>query len=58
MIGRVESVNVAVVLERPAHGVTVSEVMAALTGDRELVARVCLAHDHLGARGRAWLERV
>lgn len=46
------------VLERPRHGVTVRDVMAAMTGDRERMVRVGSARGDLGARGRAWLEKV
>jgi MOSC domain-containing protein YiiM len=45
------------VLERPPHGVTVAEVMAVMTGDRERVRLVAAARDDLGERGRDWLDR-
>lgn len=45
-------------LHRPAHGVTVADVMAAMTGERERVAAVATARDDLGERGREWLDRI
>lgn len=46
------------VLERPRHGVTVADVMAAMTGDRERLDRVVRAREDLGVRGREWLGKV
>jgi MOSC domain-containing protein YiiM len=46
------------VLHRPAHGVTVADMMAATTGHRELVPRIVEARSDLGPKGRAWLEAV
>ncbi|MEJ3652691.1 MOSC domain-containing protein [Actinomycetes bacterium KLBMP 9759] len=46
------------VLDRPAHGLTVRDVMAAMTGERELVPAMQSAREHLGARGREWLDRI
>jgi Uncharacterized protein conserved in bacteria len=46
------------VLDRPAHGVTVAEVMAAVTGEPERVPGIAVAREHLGDRGRAWLDRA
>ena len=46
------------VVDRPAHGVTVAHVLAAHTGERSLLPQVALAREHLGARGRAWLDRT
>ncbi len=46
------------VLERPRHGVTVADVMAAMTGDRERLDRVVRAREDLGVRGREWVGRV
>ena len=45
-------------LGRPAHGVTVADVMAAMTGDRERRDRVVRAREDLGVRGREWLGKV
>ncbi|MCO1656627.1 MOSC domain-containing protein [Pseudonocardia humida] len=46
------------VLDRPDHGVTTADVMAARTVDRDRVPHVAAAREFLGARERAWLERV
>ncbi len=46
------------VLDRPAHGVTTADLMAAKTIDRDLVDHVAAAREHLGARQRAWLDRT
>lgn len=55
--GAVRAGDVLRVLSRPAHGVTVADVAAALT-DRGLVDRVALARDDLGVRARQRLDRV
>jgi len=46
------------VRDRPAHGVTTADVMAATGGRRELLPRIAEARDDLGPRGRGWLARV
>ncbi len=46
------------VVTRPAHGVTVTDLMAAMTGDRKRLPRVRLAFEDLGVRGQEWLEGV
>ena len=46
------------VLDRPAHGVTAADVMAAFAGRRELLPRIAAARDDLGRRGREWLDAV
>ena len=46
------------VLTRPAHGVTVTDVMAAMTGERAGLARLRDAFAHLGVRGQEWLVGV
>ena len=46
------------VLLRPAHGVTVTDFMAAMTGERERLPRVRHAAAHLGVRGQEWLAGV
>ncbi len=46
------------VRDRPAHGVTVADVMAALAGRRELLPRIAEARDDLGSRGQEWLDGV
>lgn len=56
--GRVQAGDAVVVLDRPDHGVTVAELMAAATGTRELVPRIVAAREDLGARDRRWLDRI
>jgi MOSC domain-containing protein YiiM len=46
------------VLDRPSHGVTVADVLAAMTGDRGRIPAVAAAREHLGARGQDWLDRM
>jgi MOSC domain-containing protein YiiM len=46
------------VLDRPTHGVTAADVMAATAGRRDLLPRVAEARFDLGPRGRAWLDAV
>lgn len=46
------------VLARPAHGVTVADLMAAMSVDRERVHAVSAARDDLGQAGRDWLDRT
>jgi MOSC domain-containing protein YiiM len=46
------------VLDRPSHAVTVAQVMAAMTGDRDLVPHVASARDQLGAAGQDWVDRM
>lgn len=47
-----------VLLDRPGHGVTAAEVMWAVGGRRELLARVTTARADLGPRRRQWLDRA
>jgi MOSC domain-containing protein YiiM len=56
--GDVQAGDSVHVLMRPAHGVTVTDVMAAMTGERERVPRLRQAFAHLGARGQEWLVGV
>ena len=46
------------VRHRPEHGVTVAEVMAAMTGDRDRLPSVRRARADFGDRGRAWLDGI
>ena len=46
------------VLDRPAHGVTTADVLAATAGHRDLLPHVAEARDDLGPRGRKWLDGV
>lgn len=55
--GPVRAGDPVTVLHRPAHGVTVAQVMAAVAGRRDLLPRIAAAREHLGPRGRSWLER-
>jgi MOSC domain-containing protein YiiM len=50
--------DVVTVRDRPTHGVTVADVLAAYAGRRELLPRIAEARDDLGSRGRAWLDGV
>jgi MOSC domain-containing protein YiiM len=46
------------VLDRPAHGVTTADLLAATGGHRELLPRIAQARADLGPRGREWLDTV
>jgi MOSC domain-containing protein YiiM len=46
------------VLDRPDHGVTTADLMAAVAGRRDLLARIAEVRSDLGPRGRAWLDGV
>jgi MOSC domain-containing protein YiiM len=46
------------VLDRPSHGVTVADLLAATGGRRELLPHIAGARDDLGPRGRDWLDTV
>lgn len=54
----VQSGDPVTVLARPSHGVTAADLMAAMTTDRERVAKVRAARADLGVRGREWLDRM
>jgi MOSC domain-containing protein YiiM len=56
--GEVRAGDAVTVLTRPAHGVTVIDLMTAMTGDRSSLPRLRRAEADLGARGRAWLAGV
>jgi MOSC domain-containing protein YiiM len=45
-------------LDRPDHGVTVADLMAASTVARERAPEVAVARDYMGVRDRAWLDRA
>lgn len=45
-------------LSRPEHGVTVADLAAAMTTDRDRFDLVLRARDDLGERPRAWVERM
>jgi MOSC domain-containing protein YiiM len=46
------------VLSRPGHGVTVADLAAAMTTDRDRFDLVLRAREDLGERPRAWVDRV
>jgi MOSC domain-containing protein YiiM len=46
------------VLSRPAHGVTVADLAAAMTVDRDRIGLVARARADLGERPLAWLDRM
>jgi MOSC domain-containing protein YiiM len=56
--GQVQAGDPVVVVDRPGHGVTVGQLMAASTGTRELVPRILAARGDMGARDREWLDRT
>jgi MOSC domain-containing protein YiiM len=56
--GQVRAGDRVQVLDRPEHGVTVADVMAAMTVDRARVRSVAAARGDLGARGQDWLDRA
>jgi MOSC domain-containing protein YiiM len=56
--GRAQIGDAVTVLDRPAHGVTVADVMAAVAGDRQRLPEIAGAREHLGARGKDWLDRI
>jgi MOSC domain-containing protein YiiM len=56
--GDVRSGDPVRVLLRPGHGVTVTDVVAAMSGERERLPRVRHAAAHLGVRGQKWLAGV
>jgi MOSC domain-containing protein YiiM len=56
--GEVRAGDPVTVLTRPAHGVTVTDLMAAMTGDRTLLSTLRQAEQDLGVRGREWLAGV
>jgi MOSC domain-containing protein YiiM len=56
--GHVQTGDPATVLDRPGHGVTAADVMAALTGDRERLPEIVAAREYLGERGTGQLDRL
>jgi MOSC domain-containing protein YiiM len=56
--GAVAAGDAVTLLDRPAHGVTVADLMAAAAGRRELLPRIAEAREYLGPRGRDWLDTV
>ena len=56
--GEVRAGDPATVVHRPGHGVTVVDLMAAMTGERAVLPRVRTARPDLGVRGREGLGGV
>jgi MOSC domain-containing protein YiiM len=56
--GPVRAGDTVTLLDRPDHGVTVADLMAASTVARERAPEVAAARGHMGARDRVWLDRT
>ncbi|TQM43961.1 MOSC domain-containing protein [Pseudonocardia cypriaca] len=56
--GLVRAGDTVELLDRPDHGVTVADLMAASTVARERVPEVAVAREYMGVRVRAWLDRA
>jgi MOSC domain-containing protein YiiM len=56
--GLVRAGDTVELLDRPDHGVTVADLMAASTVARERVPEVAVAREYMGVRDRAWLDRA
>jgi MOSC domain-containing protein YiiM len=56
--GLVRAGDPVTLLDRPDHGVTVADLMAASTVARERAPEIAAARAYMGARDRAWLERT
>lgn len=56
--GLVRAGDAVVLLDRPPHGVTVADLMAASTVSRDRTPEVAVAREHMGSRDRAWLDRT
>jgi MOSC domain-containing protein YiiM len=56
--GYVQTGDPVTVLDRPGHGVTAADVMAAFTGDRERLPEIVAAREYLGERGKGQLDRL
>ncbi len=54
--GTVRRGDAVTVLDRPDHGVTVADVLAAQGGQKDLLPRIVAARADLGVRGRVWLD--
>jgi MOSC domain-containing protein YiiM len=55
--GQVQVGDAVTVLDRPGHGVTVADMMAASTVARERLPEIAAAREFLGERDREWLDR-
>jgi MOSC domain-containing protein YiiM len=56
--GRVGAGDAVTLLDRPDHGVTVADLLAAATVARERAPEIARAREHLGARDVVWLDRT
>jgi MOSC domain-containing protein YiiM len=56
--GPVRAGDAVILLDRPDHGVTVADLMAAATVERERAPEVAAARAYMGIRDRAWLDRT
>jgi MOSC domain-containing protein YiiM len=56
--GPVRAGDAVILLDRPGHGVTVADLMAASTVERERAPEVAAAREYMGIRDRAWLDRT
>ncbi|GAA5139786.1 MOSC domain-containing protein [Pseudonocardia adelaidensis] len=56
--GPVRAGDTVEVLDRPGHGVTVADLLAASTVSRERAPEVAVARRYMGVRDQAWLDRT
>jgi MOSC domain-containing protein YiiM len=56
--GPVRAGDAVILLDRPGHGVTIADLMAASTVERERAPEVAAARAYMGIRDRAWLDRT
>jgi MOSC domain-containing protein YiiM len=56
--GLVRAGDEVTLLDRPDHGVTVADLMAASTVARERAPEVAVARPYMGVRDQAWLDRT
>jgi len=56
--GTVRAGDPVEVFDRPDHGVTVADLLAASTVARERAPEIAAAREYLGVRARAWLDRA
>jgi MOSC domain-containing protein YiiM len=56
--GLVRAGDAVTLLDRPDHGVTVADLMAASTVARERAPEVAIARPYMGVRDQAWLDRT
>jgi MOSC domain-containing protein YiiM len=56
--GLVRAGDTVELLDRPDHGVTVADLMAASTVARDRAPEVAVAREYMGVRDQAWLDRA